>query len=218
MGLRALPACAWPWAITFAAAILWLILPASVRAQAGSGAGGGLGGLPPMTIAPAEGEAPEQTPAPIVTKHHRVAPPPAVHHAAAPGAFVVPEPAQARLLLKEDALIYAEPSNASAQVEKGQKGKFVMVTGTTHYFLRVKLKNGEDGYVLADAVAIDTPADKIFMLTRDTPVLNAPNHWSRKVAEVHQGHAVHVVGIALSYMKIRMKSGLEGYIPASALE
>jgi hypothetical protein len=35
---------------------------------------------------------------------------------------------------------------------------------------------------------------------------------------VHQGHAVHVVGIALSYMKIRMKSGLEGYIPSSALE
>jgi len=35
---------------------------------------------------------------------------------------------------------------------------------------------------------------------------------------VHQGHAVHVIGIALSYMKIRMKSGLEGYIQASALE
>ena len=56
------------------------------------------------------------------------------------------------------------------------------------------------------------------MLTHDAPVLDAPNHWGKKVSEVHQGHAVHVVGIALSYMKIRMKSGLEGYIPASALE
>ena len=93
-----------------------------------------------------------------------------------------------------------------------------MVTGSTHYFLRVKLKNGEEGYVLAEAVAVDTPADKIFMLTHDAPVLDAPNHWGKKLSEVHQGHAVHVVGIALSYMKIKMKSGLEGYIPASALE
>jgi hypothetical protein len=29
---------------------------------------------------------------------------------------------------------------------------------------------------------------------------------------------VHVVGIALNYMKIRMHSGMEGYIPSSALE
>ena len=179
--------------------------------------------MPPMTIAPAEGEAPEETPPPpAITKHHRAAGDSSCARLESdrrPLIKSVPaEPAQARLLLKEDAWIYAQPSNGSAQVEKGEKGKFVMVTGTTHYFLRVKLKNGQEGYVLAEAVAIDTPADKIFMLTRDTPVLNAPNHWARKVAEVHQGHAVHVIGIALSYMKIRMKSGLEGYIPASALE
>jgi hypothetical protein len=93
-----------------------------------------------------------------------------------------------------------------------------MVTGTTHYFLRVKLKSGQDGYVQAETVALATPADKLFMLTHDAPVLDAPNHWGKKVSEVHQGHAVHVVGIALSYMKIRMKSGMEGYIPSSALE
>jgi hypothetical protein len=206
------------------AAGLWLMLPAAASAQNGSAGGGDLG-LPSTTIAPAEGEAPEQTPAPVPTTHRRITPPPpATHHARASSAMAAPvksvaaEPAQARLLLKEDSWIYAEPSNKSAHLEQGEKGKFVMVTGTTHYFLRVKLKNGQEGYVLAEAVAIDTPADKVFMLTHDAPVLDAPNHWGRKLSEVHQGHAVHVVGIALSYMKIRMKSGLEGYIPASALE
>jgi hypothetical protein len=93
-----------------------------------------------------------------------------------------------------------------------------MVTGSTHYFLRVRLMNGKEGYVLAEAVQLAAPADKLFMLTHDAPVLDAPNHWGKKLSEVHKGHAVHVVGIALSYMKIRMRSGLEGYIPSSALE
>ncbi len=210
--------------MALAAAGLWLMLPASTPAQTGS-AGAGELGLPSTTIAPAEGETPEETPPPATVTHRRVTPPPPTpHHArassatAAPVKSVAAEPAQARLLLKQDTWIYAQPSNKSAQVEKGEKGKFVMVTGTTHYFLRVKLKNGEEGYVLAEAVAVDTPADKIFMLTHDAPVLDAPNHWGRELSEVHQGHAVHVVGVALSYMKIKMKSGLEGYIPASALE
>ena len=136
----------------------------------------------------------------------------------APVKAVPVEPAQARVLLKQDTWIYAQPSNRSAHVEKGEKGKFVMVTGSTHYFLRVKLKNGQDGYVLADAVQIAAPADKLFTLTHDAPVLNAPNRWGKKVSQVHQGHAVHVVGVALNYMKIRMHSGMEGYIPSSALE
>jgi hypothetical protein len=93
-----------------------------------------------------------------------------------------------------------------------------MVTGSTHYFLRVKLKNGQDGFVMADAVEIAAPADKLFTLTHDAPVLNAPNRWGKKMSQVHQGHAVHVVGVALNYMKIRMHSGMEGYIPSSALE
>ncbi|HVA83965.1 MAG TPA: hypothetical protein VNF28_03625 [Candidatus Binataceae bacterium] len=221
MSLRALGACAWPWTIALAAAGLWLILPASAPAQTGS-AGGGEVGLPSTTIAPAEGEAPEAPPPPAIT-HHRATPPPA-HHVLANKAASVPvksvpvEPVQARLLLKEDTWIYAQPSNRSAHLEQGEKGKFVMVSGTTHYFLRVKLKSGQEGYVLAEAVQLATPADKLFMLTHNAPVLDAPNRWGKKVSAVHQGHAVHVVGIALSYMKIRMKSGLEGYIPSSALE
>ncbi len=223
MRLRALRACAWPWTMAFAAAGLWLILPAAAPAQTGSTGGGDLG-MPSTTIAPADGAAPAEAPPPVTTTHHRVTPAPPAHRmfaskaTAAPIKSVPAEPAQAKLLLKEDTWIYAQPSNRSAHVEQGEKGKFVMVTGTTHYFLRVKLKSGQEGYVQAAAVQVTTPADKLFMLTRDAPVLDAPNHWGKKVAEVHQGHAVHVVGIALSYLKIRMKSGLEGYIPSSALE
>jgi hypothetical protein len=227
MRLRALRTCAGPCArprIIALAAALWLILPASVPAQTDATGGVGLG-LPATTVAPAEEGAPEETPLPTTApKHHRITPAPVTEHeltsraTAAPVKSVTPEPAQARLLLKEDAWIYAQPSNKSAQIEKGERGKFVMVTGTTHYFLRVKLNIGKEGYVLAEAVAIDTPADKLFTLTHDAPVLDAPNRWGKKLAAVHQGHAVHVVAIALSYMKIKMKNGLKGYIPASALE
>jgi hypothetical protein len=224
MRLRVHGGWAWPWTIALAAAAgLCLIVPASAPAQSGSA---GELGLPSTTIAPADEGAPEETPPPpprAAAPHHRVTSPPASHRApartvAAPVQAVVAEPAQARLILKQDTAIYAQPSNRSAQIEHGEKGKFIMVTGTTHYFLRVKLKSGQEGYIPADAVEVTTPADKLFMLTHDAPVLNAPNHWGKKVSEVHQGHAVHVVGVALSYMKIRMKSGLEGYIPASALE
>jgi len=221
MRLRALGVCAWPWTMALAAAALWLILPASAPAQTGSA---GELGLPSTTIAPAKDEAPEEPPPPLTATHHRATTTPATHHvlaskaASAPVKSVPVEPAEAKLLLKQDSWIYAQPSNRSAHIEQGEKGKFVMVTGTTHYFLRVKLKSGQEGYVLAEAVQLATPADKLFMLTHDAPVLDAPNHWGKKVSAVHQGHAVHVVGIALSYMKIRMKSGVEGYIPSSALE
>ncbi len=221
MRLRALGACAGPWTTALAAAALWLILPASAPAQSGSA---GELGLPSTTIAPAEGGAPEEPPPLVTAPHHRATPPPATHHvsankaASAPVKSVPVEPAEAKLLLKQDTWIYAQPSNRSAHIEQGEKGKFVMVTGTTHYFLRLKLKSGQEGYVLAEAVQVTTPADKLFTLTHDAPVLDAPNHWGKKVSAVHQGHAVHVVGVALSYMKIRMKSGVEGYIPSSALE
>ena len=232
MRLRALGVWAWRWTKALAATGLLLMVSAPARAQTGSDVGVG---LPSTTIAPADTEPPVAAPSPPPPIHRRITPPPQpmAHHTATPNAAtpagsvsaatapvksVVPEPVQAKLLLKQDTWIYAEPSNRSAHLEQGEKGKIVMVTGTTHYFLRVKLKNGQEGFVLADAVQVNTPTDKLFMLTHDAPVLDAPNHWGKKVAEVHQGHAVHVVGVALGYMRIRMKSGLEGYIPSSALE
>jgi hypothetical protein len=208
------------WEFILAAALMWVALPNWASAQAG--AGKDKLGLPAMTIAPADDSA---TPvAPVPPMHHRAAQPAANHRVFASKAMQSPvksvpvEAAEARLLLKENTWVYAEPSNRSARVEPGVKGKFVNVTGSTHFFLRVRLKDGQEGYVLADTVQLTTPSDKLFMLTHDAPVLDAPNHWGRKVAEVHHGHAVHVVGIALNYMRIRMKSGVEGYIASPALE
>src|SRR5512146_467551 len=164
MRLQARGARRWPCAMALAAG-LWLSLPPALApAQTGS-AGGGELGLPATTIAPAEEGAALETPPPPVTTHHRVAPPPQAHRPTASKAMAAPvrsvpvEPAQAKLLLKQDTWIYAEPSNRSAHVGKGEKGKFVMVTGSTHYFLRVRLKSGQEAYVLAEAVQLTAPAD-----------------------------------------------------------
>ena len=122
------------------------------------------------------------------------------------------------MLIRNDTPAYLQPDKLSPVVVQLAAGKFIHVTGITHYFVQVKLKNGATAYVLADDAYLTVPADKIFRLTSDTPVLARPNKWAKPLAEVHQGHDVHVVGVALSYMKIRMKSGLEGYIVTTALE
>jgi uncharacterized protein YgiM (DUF1202 family) len=128
------------------------------------------------------------------------------------------EPAHARIKLKEDAWVFTRPTKSSKHVERVHAGKYIEVTGTTRYYLRVKLKSGQEGYLPLSAVEITRPADKIFQLTSNAPVLSEPSHWGKKLSEVHKGHNVHVVGISLNYMKIRMKDGVEGYIPTTALE
>ncbi|HWJ41385.1 MAG TPA: SH3 domain-containing protein [Candidatus Limnocylindrales bacterium] len=142
------------------------------------------------------------------------------HHASAKNTVREPEiePAQARLKVLQDAPVYAAPAKSSKHLEQLTTGKFIEVTGSTHYFLQVRLKSGQTGYIEPTAVELARPADKVFVLTHDAGVLDKPNRWGKKLAEVHQSHNVHVVGIALNYMRIRMKNGLEGYIPTTALE
>ncbi len=128
------------------------------------------------------------------------------------------EPANARLKLTEDTWVYSEASKWSKHIERAHAGKFVVVTGATRSYLQVKLKSGETGYVEQSSVEMLKPTDKIFVLTSDAGVLDKPTHWATKVSAVHRGHNVHVIGMALNYAKIKMKSGLEGYIPISALQ
>lgn len=130
----------------------------------------------------------------------------------------VVEPAKGHLRIIADSWAYSLPDKRSAQLEAMQVGKYVNVTGTTRFFLQVRLKSGKTGYVPYDAVDYLTPTDRIFRLTANASVLSAPNHAAKKLAEVHVGHDVHVIGVALDYMKIRMRDGLEGFIPTSALE
>lgn len=187
------------------------------------------GGAAPAQAAPASSPAaPANAPAEATPAPEAGAPTPAAapvpaaktrttRRHAAPSKFEV-EPATAKLTLSKDTWIYAEPSTKSQKIKHGPGGNFVNVTGSTRHWLRLSLNTGQTGYVEQSAVDMVRPVDKIFELTHNTPVRSAPNRWGKKLAEVHKGHKVHVIGIALNYLKIRMKSGLEGYISAKALE
>jgi hypothetical protein len=150
----------------------------------------------------------------------RISAPKSSHHVSSRHSSSVPEiePADARLKVLQDAPVYSAPAKSSKHIEQLTRDKFVIVTGATHYYLQVKLKSGQTGYIDPSSVQLVKPVDKVFVLTHDAGVLDKPNRWGKKLAEVHQGHNVHVVGLSLNYMRIRMKSGLEGYIPTAALE
>ncbi|HEY6394859.1 MAG TPA: hypothetical protein VIX12_05530 [Candidatus Binataceae bacterium] len=128
------------------------------------------------------------------------------------------EPADAVLQLKTDTWAFSEPTKWSKHVERVHAGKFLKVTGSTRYYLQVKLKSGQTAYVDPQSVTLAKPTDKIFLLTSDASVLDKPNRWGKKVSQVHKGFNVHAVGIALNYVQIKMKSGLQGYIPVTALQ
>jgi hypothetical protein len=151
---------------------------------------------------------------PVTTTHQRTV----RHVRSVPADTSAVEPAQGHLKLLKNSYAYERPTSSSARIEPVQAGKYVNVIGTSHYYAQVKLQNSEIAYVPLAAVALVNPADKMFKLTADSAVLSAPNHWGSKIAEVHTGHDVHVVGVALNYMKIRMKDGKEGYIPVHSLE
>jgi hypothetical protein len=150
----------------------------------------------------------------------RISAPKSSHHVSSRSSSHAPEieSADARLKVLQDAPVYSAPAKSSKHIEQLTRDKFVVVTGATHNFLQVKLKSGQTGYIDPASVELVKPADKVFVLTHDAGVLDKPNRWGKKLAEVHQGRNVHVVGLSLNYMRIRMKNGLEGYIPMAALE
>ncbi len=220
---------------SFLSAALIAAVVASLALSAPAFAAGiGEEDVPSTSIVPAEGPsgvAPANPPAsatsPTPPSGKTSMPPPAglkpaapSHHVSSRNSVREPEiePAQARLKVLEAQPVYSAPAKSSKHIEQLSPGKFVDVTGSTHYYLQVKLKSGQTGYVEPSAVELVKPADKVFVLTHDAGVLDKPNRWGKKLAEVHQGHNVHVVGLSLNYMRIRMKSGLEGYIPMTALE
>ncbi|HJU12338.1 MAG TPA: hypothetical protein VJ728_15750, partial [Candidatus Binataceae bacterium] len=128
------------------------------------------------------------------------------------------EPTHAMLKLKQDASVYSRPESSSHTLERVHAGKFLNITGSTRSYLQVKLKGGTIGYVPISAVDLTRPQDKIMRLSTDAEVLSLPNRYGKRLSKVHQGHDVHVIGVSMNYVKIRMKSGLEGYIPMTATE
>jgi len=148
------------------------------------------------------------------TKSHRAA-----HHQlnAEGQAPTEVEPGHSELPLLATTRVLAAPSPRAKVIKTLKGGTYVTVTGSTKDYLRIDT-GSHVGYIGSSAVQLVRPAEHIFRLTSDSQVYAQPNRWGLVLAKVHQGHDVHVVGLALSYVKIQMKSGLQGFVPATALQ
>jgi tetratricopeptide (TPR) repeat protein len=62
------------------------------------------------------------------------------------------------------------------------------------------------------------PLNKLFLLTKNSPVYENPDATSSTIGEVRRKKYVHVTGIAGDYLQIRLKNGTTGFIPVSAAE
>lgn len=176
---------------------------------------------PPPEVAPPYVTPPEGAPAhaPVhhkkrTTKKHRKH-----HKPVEPEVETTVEPATARLKVQTPgAPIYARASRRSERIGTLGGDMFVQVTGSTKSYLQVQLKDGRVGYIEPSSVDLVKPYDKQFLLTADSPVYSVPNQWGQKLAEVHRGRYIHVIGQALGYLKIRMKDGTQGYVPMTAAQ
>jgi tetratricopeptide (TPR) repeat protein len=62
------------------------------------------------------------------------------------------------------------------------------------------------------------PLNKLFLLTKDSPVYQNPDTTSSTVGQVRRRKYVHVTGIAGDYLQIKLKNGTIGFIPVAAAE
>jgi tetratricopeptide (TPR) repeat protein len=62
------------------------------------------------------------------------------------------------------------------------------------------------------------PLNKLFLLTKNSPVYENPDATSSTIGEVRRKKYVHVTGITGDYLQIRLKNGTTGFIPVSAAE
>jgi tetratricopeptide (TPR) repeat protein len=62
------------------------------------------------------------------------------------------------------------------------------------------------------------PLNKLFLLTKNSPVYQNPDAASSTIGEVRRKKYVHVTGITGDYLQIRLKNGTTGFIPVSAAE
>jgi tetratricopeptide (TPR) repeat protein len=62
------------------------------------------------------------------------------------------------------------------------------------------------------------PFNKLFLLTKSSPVYESPDPSSRQVAKVTRRKYVHVIGVTGNYLQIKLRNGTIGFIPTSAVE
>ena len=63
-----------------------------------------------------------------------------------------------------------------------------------------------------------TPLNKVYLLTRDSPVYQNPDATSAVVAHVRRKKYVNVIGIEGAWLQVKMKDGTVGFVPVSAAE
>jgi Flp pilus assembly protein TadD len=62
------------------------------------------------------------------------------------------------------------------------------------------------------------PTSKRFLLTHNSPVYESMSDSARVVAQVHQRRYVHVIGLGGQWLRIQLRDGTIGFIPATAAE
>lgn len=125
-------------------------------------------------------------------------------------------PRQVRSSIRQ--LGYKRPSTDADRVKQVHAGHRVIVTGATRDFVEVHLSDGSTGYVPLGVVELFRPSDKILTLSSNTGVYAGPHLGNAKLATVHRGQNVHVIGVELSYLKIKTADGVEGFIPVSTVQ
>jgi len=128
------------------------------------------------------------------------------------------EPASARLKIIGAGWVMANPWKTAKQIEPLEVGKVLIVTGSTRDYLQVRLRDGTVGYVEPTAIDLVKPTDQVFMVTHGSPIYERPNRFAKQVGAVVQGKAVKVTGIALNYLSVKLRSGVVGFVPISALQ
>lgn len=84
--------------------------------------------------------------------------------------------------------------------------------------------NAPEGAATTTASAGDSgapkikPLNKLFLLTKNSPVYTNPDSTSSTVGQVRRKKYVHVTGITGDYLQIKLKNGTVGFIPVSAAE
>jgi tetratricopeptide (TPR) repeat protein len=61
-------------------------------------------------------------------------------------------------------------------------------------------------------------ANKRFLLTHDSPVYESMSDSGRVIAQVHRRKYVHVIGLGEQWLRIQLRDGKIGFIPATAAE
>jgi tetratricopeptide (TPR) repeat protein len=119
-------------------------------------------------------------------------------------------------------LLNAEPERQNeAQAEyarvKALDPSLVPATSSATATLAVRTRTASAISPTPQAPAIKE-ANKRFLLTRDSPVYESMSQGGRVVAQVHRRKYVHVTGMGGQWLRIQLRNGTIGYIPATAAE